>query len=487
MKKKNKYYGLACLVFAFGVTIIYVFMKPAPFISLFPIEHYDQDISHWINPADPNYSKTLVSPDKQATRFADFKRHYVGDLSPWEVSYMQRIHSPSSLKAFITDNLAHYSNVNKPASKIGYGLNLRPLTSEWITRLEKKCHLEALKTLNFNEKNRAITVNNTQGRELPTDDVHTYHPRFAGQGYPFDNLQASAVMAGTPIYVFAESSDHAWVLVQSPHFMAWIKSTDIAWVDEHFVSTWREAVNTGLYAITATEIPLIEHLTPTQTVFRGLGYIGMVFPGDTVGKGRRLMIPVRNQQARAELHYALLQGDHARPMPLTATPEHFVTLMRQLLDRPYGWGSMYFYNDCASELKNLFTPFGFGLPIHSSAQVDPKRYTVKAIDLSKDDRQTRLSFLKTQGHPFMTILYDGGHVLLYLGNYPNPDDPKHAPVALSYQDVWALEPRQPKVGEDRRSIIGRSVLLPILPYYPEDTGVASDVDYKYFKLGFLDD
>ena len=29
---------------------------------------------------------------------------------------------------------------------------------------------------------------------------------------------------------------------------------------------------------------------------------------------------------------------------------------------PYGWGGMYFYNNCSAELKSLFTPFGFGYP-----------------------------------------------------------------------------------------------------------------------------
>ena len=68
---------------------------------------------------------------------------------------------------------------------------------------------------------------------------------------------------------------------------------------------------------------------------------------------------------------------------------------------------------------------------------------MKIKDLSKADQNTRLQFLINEAPPFMTVIYVKGHVMLYLGTYPNPDDPKQHPVPLSYQNVWGEEPKNP--------------------------------------------
>lgn len=55
--------------------------------------------------------------------------------------------------------------------------------------------------LDYNSNNRAIAIDNLHARALPTNDVHFYSNKIAGQGYPFDNLQETAIWAGTPLYV----------------------------------------------------------------------------------------------------------------------------------------------------------------------------------------------------------------------------------------------------------------------------------------------
>ncbi|MDQ2995192.1 MAG: SH3 domain-containing protein [Pseudomonadota bacterium] len=448
----------------------------APIMSLFPIENYDQNLGHWIKPTGPNFDQRLLPHDSQAKRFADFLRYSYGDLSPWQPTL------PPNLKTEITHQLVRFSNDNKTAAKIGYGANFRILSNTWHQRLERNTNLAQFDHLALNPDHRAIAVNNTQGRELPTHDVHFYDHNIAGQGYPFDNLQTALVWAGTPLYVLGESADHQFVFVQTPSFRAWLNSTDIAFVDDQFVTNWRNAATKKLVAITDTEIPIID---TENHIFRTSGFIGMVFPGEQHKKSWRIMLPVRDEQGQARVHFAELPSNAAISMPLIATPHQFTTMISKLIHRPYGWGGMYLYNDCASELKNLYTPFGFFLPINSTEQVDPKNANVKIVDLPNANREARIKFLMTEGKPFMTIINNGGHVILYLGTYPNPNDPHHRPVALSYQNVWAVEPRTPAPGKDRRSVIGGAVLLPILPYFPEDRGIASDADYERFTVAFL--
>lgn len=484
----KKYFALLVLVLAVGVTAVWIYMRPspAPFISLFPIQHYDQHLSHWINLSDPHNDTPLLTHEQQSTRYADWQHHYYGELSPWNMSHVKETlnqATPNDLKSQVTKYLDKFSNENKPPRKIGYGVNFRPLPAEWIERLRRNCNLAQFDTLTPEPTHRAIAIANTNGRDLPTDEVHFYHYTYAGEGYPFDNLQNAVVWAGTPLYILGETLNHDWVLVESPNFIAWLKSTDIARVDDLFITRWGQAATQTLIAITDTQISITDEDNQT---FWNTGYIGMVFPGAKQNNTWRIMIPVRDEHGQARIHYAQLPSNQASSMPIEATPRHFVALLEKLIGRPYGWGGMYFYNDCASELKNLYTPFGIWLPMQSSAQVDPKAYSIKITDLSKANRESRMQFLMREGHPFMTILYVGHHVVLYLGTYPNPDDPQHRPVILSYQNVWKLSPHNPAPGKDRRSIIGGSVLLPILPYYPEDPGVASDADLEYFTIGILD-
>ena len=76
----------------YAASAIWISIRPAsaPFLSLFPIKHYDQHLSHWIKPSDTYYDMLLLSKEKQAQRYVDWKRHYYGDLSPWNLPNFQK-------------------------------------------------------------------------------------------------------------------------------------------------------------------------------------------------------------------------------------------------------------------------------------------------------------------------------------------------------------------------------------------------------------
>ena len=182
------------------------------------------------------------------------------------------------VKSSVQKNLEKFSNENKSARHIGYGVNFRPLTAEWIERLRKNCDLTQFDSLSMDPSiRRAIAIANTNGRELPTDEVHFYQSTFAGEGYPFDNLQYAVVWAGTPLYVLGETLARDWVLVQTPNFRAWVKSTDIAKVNDAFIAHWRKAATKPLVAITNTQVPIVDE---ESKIFWNSAYIGMVFPGE---------------------------------------------------------------------------------------------------------------------------------------------------------------------------------------------------------------
>lgn len=436
-------------------------------VELFPLENYSQNVDAWIQPDDGAYQQRLLSKADQQKRLAILYGHYYGEHSPWSKVHVNAIlqHAkPDDLQTLEASLLQQFSNEDKDKYK-GYGENFRAHTKDWIESIRHNVNLPQLSGLHFEAKQRAIAIGNLHVRVLPTIDPHYYHFTQAGQGYPFDNLQMSALWVGTPLYVIAESQDHAWKLVITPACIGWVAANKVVSVDEAFVATWTAAAKSKLVAITKNQTSILDD----NKQFLFTAYVGAMFPASQDG----MMVPVANANKQAVIKTAKVSAGVSTVMPLAATPEHFAKIMKTLIGRPYGWGGMYFYNDCSQELKNLFVPFGIWLPRHSSAQVDEG----EIIDLTLGTPESRLAYLSKEGAPFLTIVYIGGHVFLYLGQHQGAN----GDIALTYQNMWGLSPNP----ATRRAVVGRSVLLPLLLQYPEDASLLSQAAKQTFQASFL--
>jgi len=464
-----------CIIFYF--VILCGCKDEKPLISIFPLKNYDQTIAHWIKPTDTNFDIPFIRSDVQQEKMRILFRHYFGLSSPWHAERMQKIlqhKSPDDLKTLESELIQANDNRNKSYNEIGYGENFRPHTSAWLNQIAKNINLDQFNHTTYAANQRAIAVDNLLGRALPTDDVSFYRHTLPGQGYPFDNLQNTAIWVGTPLYILGETRDHAWSLVLSPDVIAWVKTALIAKVDKSFIKTWTQAAEKKLIAITQTNTSVVD----TQKVFRFSTYVGTLFPGTETEKDINILIPIRNKSQQAVISYAHLPKNKATSIPLLATPRHFSRIIQSLIGRPYGWGNSYFYNDCSAELKNLFAVFGVWLPRHSSEQVKEGNMT----DLSSETMHKRIEFLMAHGKPYSTIVYLNGHVFLYIGNYPNPNSAQHESIPLTYQDMWGLSPHP----ASRRAVIGQSVIFPLLEKYPEDPALMSQASKKYFQMALLD-
>jgi cell wall-associated NlpC family hydrolase len=443
-------------------------------LSLFPLNNYDQTIETWLKPTSPNDDKPLIDTDFQQKRQAEFYNHYFGNASPWSAEYLNKIlHAPApdDLKSIELDILQHFNNQDKPADQIGYGENFHPYYKAWIDTLTDNIDIAQFSNMIYQPRHRGIAIDNLHARVLPTDDVHFYSYKSAGQGYPFDNLQMSALWVGTPVYILTETHDRAWLLVVTPEYIGWVKSNGIAHVDNQFIMEWKSKAKQNLAAITKTKSSIVDE----KGTFRFSAYVGSVFPMSE----NYLLIPVMNTAGYAEIHHARILLDEAVKMPQTATPHHFRELLTTLIGRPYGWGNMYFYNDCSAELKSLLTPFGIWLPRNSADQV----HAGKIVDMTAAPAEQRLDYLVKNGHKLLTLVYIGGHIVMYVGQYPNPSSKEHEPMALTYQNIWGLSP----IPATRRAVIGGAVLFPMLLKYQEDASLNSLANKKYFQLSYLDE
>ncbi len=446
------------------------------------MESYNQDVSAWIKPDAADYKQSLVSADYQKLRLQEFYRHYYSsaesDLSPWSRNYVNSQLVQSESINIIQTERQILAGFNNPidVKKTAYGENYLPYKAAWFAKVGRNMGLDKPIELSYADNKRAIAVDNLLVRTLPTSDPLFYSNKIAGEGYPFDKLQETAVFIGMPLYVIKQSADKEWSLVIASDDVGWVRTSGIAMVDDKFIATWQKAARKNIVATIAQN-----SLIDASGVFRGMAYNGGTFP--LVNKSEsvyNILMPVADLKRNAQIIKVKIGQSDGVVMPLKLTPENIARIMRNQIGKQYGWGSMFFNYDCSAETKALFAPFGIYLPRNSGFQSLAGK-TVILDNLSSTERE---QYLLKNGHKFLTLVQIPGHILLYIGNYANPNSAQHESVAMSYQNIWGMKTS----ANDTRYVIGGSVLLPLLAQYPEQADLMSfyDSTRSKFRLVYLD-
>ena len=442
----------------------------SPF-QLFPIEGYSQVTSQWLDPNQQGYDQPMMDAAIQKRYLEKLWQRLYGSASPWDEDYVKEI-LQEDIGACQEKALLRFSNHDKARQDKWYGMNFRPYASAWIKDIKENIPLYELQKPIFHAAHRAITIQNLAVRILPSQDI-CLRSIIPGYGYPFDRLQASAVFIGTPVYRIAQTKDKIWSLVIMPDFIAWVPSSGLAYADDAFIQKWKEAAQNQLAAIIQTQTPLVD----TKGRFITQAYVGSVFPAftqehDTVDR-LILSVPIANEEGRACSANVAVSSAQATYIPMQTSRKNFAKLIDTLKGRNFGWCGTSFYNDCSAELKSLFLPFGIWLPRHSSDQVEVS----EKIDMNGATPDERLIYLKDYGDPFLTIVYIGGHVFLYIGHFPYQE----MSIAMTYQNLWGMA----HLSGDRVSIIGQSVFFPLLLNYLEDPNLRSLLQRPFFQIAHL--
>jgi hypothetical protein len=330
-----------------------------------------------------------------------------------------------------------------------FGENTLMRGPEWMERMRAASRVDEYPSMG----RRAIAVTDAPMRVMPTAEPAFFDTARAGEGFPFDYIQNSLVLAGTPLFVTHESADREWVLVETHFAFGWVRVRDVAWVDDAFAGAYR----TGSYAaVIRDRVPV----TDDDGRFLFMGEVGTVLPilpGAEEGgaaDGPVFAVPARDDEGRAVLHRARLPVDCAERMPLAATPANFARLANQMLGRPYGWAGLYGHRDCSSLTMNLMTPFGILLPRHSSRQIEAG----VEIPLEGLSRLEKKRIILDTATPFLTLVGKPGHVMVYIGQ-------RHGePVVL--HATWGLK-TVTKHGYGRK-VIGAAVVTTLEPGLERD-------------------
>lgn len=316
------------------------------------------------------------------------------------------------------------------ASKMVYAENRLPLKKARFEAWVDNANDSAFNTL----KRHAIVTHPSALRLFPTIHPMFYDPSLAGEGFPFDYNQNSAIKVLTPLIVSHLSRDGGWAFVQSPFALGWIKMRDIAFVDEGQIQQLMKL---------AKAVILREHAPVYNEKHAFLFYAKMatLFPktGERSGKANVLVPETRG--GRATFHDVPLPSAWIQPMPLAMDRKNIGRVAAELLGEPYGWGGLVDDRDCSAMTRDFFAPFGIWLPRNSKTQAAVGR----VIDLSGDDTCGKEKVILEQGVPFRTLLYLPGHIMLYIG--------KKRGKAYVMHNMWGI-----RTEGNGRIIVGRAVI-----------------------------
>lgn len=389
-------------------------------------ERYPQDAAAYL-PNAAAAAVPLITPQAQAELDAEYDKRF---FAPW---LRKRANVPAT---------AAFAGVEDYGSKQGFAENLLPITAERWQALVEALQRESYPSL----ARAAITVRNTACRAFPTDRPFFLDPRKAGEGYPFDYFQNSALWAGTPVLVTHVSADGAWIFAESGFAYGWLPADDVGWADKAFQAAYR----TGRYAALLSDGVTLRSKAGD---FLAQAHIGAIFPVVAQSpNGLQVLVPVRDADGVARTRQALLSPEQAALKPLPLQPDRIAALVNRMLGQLYGWGGLYENRDCSATLRDLFTPFGVWLPRNSASQARVGSFQ----DLAPLGQAEKRDRILQQGVPFYTLIWLKGHIGLYLGRDPASGEP------MLLQNMWGVRTKTWS-GRDGRAVVGRLVITSLHP------------------------
>lgn len=369
----------------------------------------------------------LLAPDAQEAMTRTFIERF---YAPWRMT-------SSGLKPEDA-----FWGVERYGKRQGYGENMLPRPPEWFDKLREACRVDAFPSLAL----RGVALRNTSLRVMPTKRPFFYDFALAGEGYPFDYFQNSALWVGAPVFISHATADGTWLFCETSFASGWVPAEDIGAPDNQRRFTRRYTRN-NLAAVTRDNVAV----TDEQGRYLFTAHVGAIFPLlDRDAGGFAVLAPTPHPMMGAIMIRARIPADAAAPLPLPLTAYNVARVGNAMLGQLYGWGGMYENRDCSAMVRDLFTPFGVWLPRNSKAQA---QYGGRALEL-KGSNVEKEHALFEHGVPFATLVGMPGHIMLYIG--------QHAGHAVVFHNLWGLRTQDGR-GEPGRYILGRAVITSLTP------------------------
>ena len=250
-----------------------------------------------------------------------------------------------------------------------------------------------------------LVVHYASQRFLPTNKG-VYQGK---EDHDFDQLQNSALDAGTPVAVVHTSADGLWYYVLTAISDGWVEAKYIALGDVNQVREFARDNNFVVVIKPKADIFMNKAMTDYDDYVR----MGMRLPLAGVDAGRvTVHVPVRGIDGTLRIKEAYMNAEdvHTGFLPFTARNIYKQALM--MLNQPYGWGDMYGEQDCSRFLQMVFATVGIVLPRDS---IDQAQVGESGVDFNgKSDDAAKIAAI-ARAPAANTFLAMKGHIMLYLG------------------------------------------------------------------------
>jgi cell wall-associated NlpC family hydrolase len=393
----------------------------------------DATINRDINRTDQNAllwaRKTTFTPDPKIQKQLadDYVQKY---FSPWNnKNVKQSLQKTRALELEVAQ---------KYGKKPGWDENRQRHSIKWIQKIIDNMNLSKIPNLNM----KAIAIEDANIRMMPTIDPLFEYWKKAGEGYPFDYLQTTRIYANTPVAVLNISKDGEWYLIRAAGYIGWVQNHNIAFVNNNFMRRWQKPPY--VVAIKNNQ-PIFDN----QFRYRSKTHLAILYPLVKPSKAYyKILIAAPSFNKYAKSKPVNLSKKVAARFPIPIAIKNIAQMANNMLGQPYGWGSLYGYNDCSAMTMNLFANFGIWLPRDSTDQIEiGKQISLKDLSNAQKER-----LIIKQGIPFLTLVHLHGHIMIYIGHKGKEIYTLHNPWGLKTRNLF---------WQEGRAVIGRAVITPL--------------------------
>ncbi|TKX28610.1 hypothetical protein CQA38_06940 [Campylobacter sp. MIT 12-5580] len=304
-----------------------------------------------------------------------------------------------------------YLNPNKNY----YFFNKKPIDKAYFKALIDNANTKDFLKL----KKKALVIENSFLRNIPTQTAILQNPFKNSEGVPFDYSLDSVLNVGSPVLISHYSKDKRYAFVLAESGWGFVEAKNLTLFDERRARTYE-----NLNFLT----PIKERVSvyDEKGKFAFEARIGAIYPYYAEEKGYFLS-KIGDKKVK-------LSKKHFSPFPLRFNDTNVKTLLAQLLSRPYGWGGYDFERDCSLFVRDFFASFGVHLPRNSRAQSK----ALKNFDVSFLNNRQKQDFITKFAKPYESLLGMKGHIMLYVGKVQDENAAIHAVWGLRTQDDGRL-------------------------------------------------
>lgn len=361
------------------------------------------------------YTAFKTSKELNAPPYDDpYNDQYILDIPENAKYYIEQVSDEIILTP---EEITSYNATIKSKTSSIYDLNISSLTKAEVLKMLEKYPAPALpkydnktpitpKDINAALANRnlsnlpeiiypkrALTTNRTNLKSLPTTK-HFYSTQNLAN---FDAIQETELHLNEPVLVLHQSLDSNFVLVISTTYIGWIPFNDIVYANEDQLDYF---TNTKFGIITKPLLKIDNLLLDMSTK---LPYLG-------VNKnGYEFAVPAKDSQDNLIINKITIPQNSASIGYLPYTKPNLYALAFAYEGTPYKWGGEDNGVDCSSYVANIYRVFGFIFPRNTSDQKDS---VGKISSLKNLTNNAKLELLQKN---YPSLLYQNGHVLIYLG------------------------------------------------------------------------